>query len=556
MFKDFNLSTETQKTLEALGFTQPTEIQRKAIPQILAQPKIDVHGQAQTGTGKTLAFGIPLVQRIDASVRAPQGLVVAPTRELALQIYDSLNPFAKAHGIQIAAIYGGVSMDEQIRTLKKGAQLIIGTPGRLNDHVRRKTLNLSAIKTLVLDEADIMLDMGFKEEVDEILQVVPQNREIWLFSATVKTGISTLMAQHMSNPLSIRVSKSDVGTNNTKQYFCAIPGKSRLNALCRFIECSEEFYAFIFCQTKILTSEVADQLVQRGYAVAALHGDMSQAARNAVIKKFKNKEITIVVATDVAARGIDIANLTHVVNYSLPEDHESYVHRVGRTGRAGRDGVAITFINRSEVRLLSLLQRKFNVTIKPLDIPSRQDIIKIRLEKAASYVANLATKQINDQQLATSLKTMIAQFSGHDLEMTVMQLLHDKFLGNLDGEETYASSAQVAQSGTSNGMQELALAVGSDDDLDKQDILAYLTQTGVVSEDQISKIRVIKRRTFIEVPEDIAAQLMDVLRNSSLAGRKTRIQLVNEQEEDNRRPQFRHNKRRSFEGGNSRFRRR
>ena len=355
-FKDLNLSPESQQTLEKLGFTEPTEIQAKAIPLLLSKP-MDFHGQAQTGTGKTLAFGLPLLQRIDAQDRSTQALVVAPTRELALQICDSLKPFAQAAQISIVTIYGGSPMEEQVRALKRGVQVVIGTPGRLNDHLRRKTLNIGAIKTLVLDEADIMLDMGFREEVEEILKHAPENREIWLFSATVKSGISDLISGYMRDTQTVKVAKKTADAATVKQFYCSVPIRQRLPALQRFIESAPDFYGFVFCQTKILTSEIAEQLIRAGYNVGALHGDLSQAQRNLVIKRFKNKEISIVIATDVAARGIDIANLTYVVNYSLPEDLESYVHRIGRTGRAGKTGVAISFIGRSESRTVSLYRR-------------------------------------------------------------------------------------------------------------------------------------------------------------------------------------------------------
>lgn len=529
-FKDFVLSPAIQATLESLGFQEPTEIQRKAIPMLLAQSKIDFHGQAQTGTGKTLAFGIPLMHRIDATSKTTQALIVAPTRELAVQICDSLRPFARASGVVIEAVYGGVSMEDQMRALKRGVHVVVGTPGRLNDHLRRKTLNISAIKTLVLDEADIMLDMGFKEEVDEILAYAPKNREIWLFSATVKSCISTLVNEHMHDVQSVRVSKSNVGTNNTKQYFCVLPSRSRLEALCRFIECAPEFYGFVFCQTKILTSEIADQLTVRGYRVGALHGDMSQGQRNAVIKKFKEKELSIVVATDVAARGIDIANLTHVINYSFPEDHEGYVHRIGRTGRAGKDGIAITFINRSEVSLVKYIQRKFNVTIEPLDVPSQKEIMQGRLARAQGYVADIILQ--NQCRYKDDVEAMLQDYSAEQIKDIACGMIYEKFLQSLEGNDITFTPASKANLDEAH-VQEIALAVGTDEDITRDDVVGHLTQTGLVTEDQIKKIRIIKRKTFIEIPANCVDQLINALRHSSLGGRKTRIQRVEEQQQQN-----------------------
>ncbi len=542
LFKDFNLAPEIQQTLDKLGFTNPTEIQQKSLPLLLSQERIDFHGQAQTGTGKTLAFGIPLLHRIDKANRAPQALVVAPTRELAVQICDSIRPFAQAMGLTIETIYGGMSMEDQIRSLKRGVHIVVGTPGRLNDHLRRGTLVLTGVKTLVLDEADIMLDMGFKEEVDEILTFTPKDREIWLFSATVKSGISTIMNQHMKNTVSVRVSKTNVGTSSTKQYFCVLPMRSRVNALCRFIECAPEFYGFIFCQTKMLTSEIAEQLLVRGYRVGALHGDMSQGQRNQVIRKFKNKDIDIVVATDVAARGIDIANLTHVINLTLPEDHESYVHRVGRTGRAGKEGIAITFVGKNEVRLIQMIQRKFSVTINQIAVPSRDEIVKGRVAQAASYLATLNTQE--NTQIHPEVSALVEQLDDKQVRSIVMQSVQEKFLKSILEEEDMNFAPAARTSVSDKPVQEFLLAVGMDDNITQPDVVDYLTKTGAVTKEDIFKIRIIKRRTFIEVPTHVIGQLLQALRNTSLGGRPTRATLVTE--EDNERRQGGHG---NFGGG-------
>ncbi len=533
-FKDFNLAPEVQQTLDTLGFTEPTEIQAKSLPILLGSKKVDFHGQAQTGTGKTLAFGLPLLHRIDRSQKITQGLVVAPTRELALQIVDSLRPFAKALGISIEPIYGGVSMEDQLRALKRGAQIVVGTPGRLNDHLRRKTLDISHISTLVLDEADIMLDMGFKEEVDDILYHTPPTREIWLFSATVKPGINTIMHEHMHEPVSVRVSKKTSGTPATKQYYCIVPARSRLNALCRFIECAPDFYGFIFCQTKILTSEIAEQLIRRGYQVGALHGDMSQSQRNAMIKRFKSKDITIVVATDVAARGIDIANLTHVINYSVPEDLESYVHRIGRTGRAGKEGIAITFVNKSDLRVLQAIQRKFNLEIKPLPVPSREEIIQGRVQQAALYLTTLTGSHLATVHAAFS--HLVSELSEQQLRESFAKMLEEKFLTSIMEEEDIAPAPSYKHAINEN-IQELFIPVGLDDNIQRSDIVKVLTATGLIQEDQIHKIHIIKRRTFIEVPSELVHQLITALAHESLYGRRLRAHLVEEEQPERyRRP--------------------
>lgn len=534
-FKELNLDPTLQKALDTLGFVTPTEIQKKAIPLLLANKRVDFHGQAQTGTGKTLAFGIPLLHRIDPSKKAPQALIVAPTRELALQIKESINALARSLDIRVEAIYGGVSMDDQTYALKRGCHVVVGTPGRLNDHLRRKTLSLATVQTLVLDEADIMLDMGFKEEVDEILRFVPKEREIWLFSATIKSGIADIMRTHMRDPMSVRVSKKTVAVSSTKQYFCVVPPRSRMHALIRFIESSPDFYGFVFCQTKILTSDVAEHLVKRGYNVGALHGDMSQAQRNLVIKKFKNQELTILVATDVAARGIDVPNLTHVVNYSIPEDHESYIHRIGRTGRAGKEGVAITLTTKSDLRSVQYIERKFGITIAPIDVPSREVILKARLEEASRHLASI---EAMPKATEVEITNLIAKFSPEEMRMYLARFIHDKFLSSLDLDDiSFTASQKIVMP---DALQEIFINVGTDDGITRDDIVHYLTKTGCVSNEQIQKVRVIKRRTFVQLPGECAGPLMNALRNSYLGGRRARVSLITEEQQQGRshRPRY------------------
>ncbi len=528
-FKDLPLAEPIQKILETLEFTTPTEIQRKAIPLLMEKKKQDFHGQAQTGTGKTLAFGIPLLHRIDPKKKHPQALIVAPTRELALQIRDSIKPFAKAMGLRMEAIYGGVSMDAQIQALRRGCHIVVGTPGRINDHLRRKNLKIEAAQTLILDEADIMLDMGFREDVEQIMSFAPKDREIWLFSATVKGGITALMKSHMKDTISVRVSKKQIAVSSTKQYFCIVPGRTRLRVLTRFIESAPEFYGFIFCQTKIMTGDIAEKLIRLGYNVGALHGDMSQAQRNMVIRRFKNKEISILCATDVAARGIDVANLTHVVNYSVPEDHESYIHRIGRTGRAGKDGIAITLISKSEMRLLGYIKKKFKVEIEQIEVPDRATIVKARLEQTSRYLAKISehvapeTMSDSDQQL----ETMVKELSPDEQRVVLVKVLHDKFLSSLGPDDlNFSPSSQMM----SDEFQEIFMNVGSDDGVTREDVKETLLKTGCIKPDQIHKIRVIKRRSFIQLPGDCTGPLIGALRGLQLGGRRVRVSVIDEEQ--------------------------
>lgn len=519
-FKEMNLNPEIQKTLDDLGFLYPTEIQKKAIPLLMESGKIDFHGQAQTGTGKTLAFAIPLLQRINAADKSPQALVVAPTRELAVQIYDTVAQISKSMNVKVALVYGGVSIENQIDIIKRGVQIIIGTPGRIRDHLQRRTLNLKNIRTLVLDEADIMLDMGFKEEIDDILNSVPKDREIWLFSATIKPGIDEIKREQMNNPVVVQVSKRQVVTEQTEQYYCVVPFKARLHAVIRFIQSARDFYGIIFCQTKILASEIADELTRRGYGVGALHGDLGQDHRNMVIKKFKQKDFKVLVATDVAARGIDVPNLTYVINYSIPEDLESYVHRIGRTGRAGQKGVAITFLNKSDIRLAKNLEKRFGVKINPIDVPSKQMLVDIALADISTYIAGEHPIANFDKDVILKL---IDGLSAESLRDILTNLLYQKFISTLDLEDIPYTHIEPE---AGDEFQEIFLNLGMDDGIAPMDVKKYLLETGVITEDQIKKIRVIKRRTFIKLATDCSPDLLTALRQKTLNGRKVSANLT------------------------------
>ncbi|MCK9543029.1 MAG: DEAD/DEAH box helicase [Novosphingobium sp.] len=559
-FKEMNLSPEIQQALDSLGFIYPTEIQKKAIPLLLGDKKIDFHGQAQTGTGKTLAFAIPLLAKIDYSLKKPQALIICPTRELAIQIYESIRQISKNVKASTALIYGGVSMDEQIRTLKSGAHIIVGTPGRLKDHILRKTLNLSKINTLVLDEADIMLDMGFKEDIDDILKHCPENREIWLFSATVKSGIEDIKRSHMKDPVIVQVSKKQVTTERTEQFYVIVPYKARLHAITRLIQVSRDFYGIIFCQTKILASEVADDLTKRGYSVGALHGDMSQAQRNLVIRKFKQKEFTILVATDVAARGIDVANLNYVINYSLPEDLESYVHRIGRTGRAGKKGTAVTFINKSDIRVINQIERKFSVKLSPMDVPSALMLINTALKDVSEYISDKLSCEEQSEKMKTvnkvtenieadTLYKLTDGLTKEQLTKITVDLLFEKFLSNLDLEDV----PYVHVDKNIDELQELCINLGTDDGLDTNDIKKYLLDSNIIKEDQIKKVRVLNRRSYVKLSADCSPELLKALQGQTLNGHKARVNLtcyVNDQGSERSRSR----NRRSSRSGDSRGR--
>lgn len=544
-FKDYSLSDSLAKGLDGMGITSPTEIQEKALTALLGVDQADFHGQSQTGTGKTLAFGIPLLESIDQDNRDTQALIMAPTRELAVQICQSLREAARYMNVSFEAVYGGASIINQIRALKKGVHVVVGTPGRLNDHLKRKTLSLKNIRTIVLDEADTMLDMGFKEEVDAILEYTPANKRVWLFSATVKAGIRDLKKNYMRDPISVSVSAKKVTATTTEQFYCMVSRRHKLTALSRFIDSANDFYGVIFCATKVITNEVFDVLRKHGYAVNCLHGDIKQSVRDRVTAQFKRKEFTILVATDVAARGLDVPNLTHVVNYSVPTDEENYVHRIGRTGRAGKDGVAITFLGNREVHRFMRIAKRFNASVKEIEVPTVDDVIRLRLGKALEAVTADAPAKLANHVAIKELRTKLDESSKDELVTTLANVVCNTVLKGCDAREIQAPANDRFERGgerrerggrggqrfeqrgggrgIQEGMQELMIPLGERDGVSKSDVAEYLGQANVLQRNDGTRIRVIQHKTFIVVAAHHAGRLVKTLRGQKLNGKRAFI---------------------------------
>ncbi|MFC1808679.1 DEAD/DEAH box helicase [Candidatus Omnitrophota bacterium] len=367
-FKDLGLSTATLQILDKKGFEKPTLIQEKAIPALLKGDK-DIIGQAQTGTGKTAAFGLPIFERMESPHETVQVLVLTPTRELAIQVSEELHSLQGKKKLSIVPIYGGQSIVLQLRSLKRGVDIVVGTPGRVMDHLRRKTLKLGHISYLVLDEADEMLNMGFLEDIQTIMKETNPHKRTLLFSATMPQEIMRTAKKYMGEFDIIKATTGQLTVSQTEQIYFEVNESDKFEALCRILDMEEDFYGLVFCRTKVDVDRVANHLAERGYDTDALHGDIAQALREKILGKFRKRVITILVATDVAARGIDVKDLTHVINYALPQGPESYVHRIGRTGRAGREGVAITFITPAEYRRLEFIKRITKTDIKKSKYP-------------------------------------------------------------------------------------------------------------------------------------------------------------------------------------------
>lgn len=370
-FNELNISEPIMKALERMGFEEATPIQTETIP--LAKEGYDVIGQAQTGTGKTAAFGIPTIERIDPKLKKVQALVVAPTRELAVQVAEEINRIARFVGVRALAVYGGQQMERQIRALKDGPQIVVATPGRLLDHLRRRTLRVDLVEVAILDEADEMLNMGFIDDIRDILRAIPEDRQTLLFSATMPKEIRDIAQTMMKDPKEVKIKAKEMTVKNIKQYFIEIPEKHKFEVLNNHLDIHSPELAIVFARTKKRVDEITEGLQARGYRAEGIHGDLNQTKRMSVLNKFKNGRVDVLVATDVAARGLDISGVTHVYNFDIPQDPESYVHRIGRTGRAGRTGEAISFVTPREMAHLHLIERTTKSKMKRQAPPTNQE---------------------------------------------------------------------------------------------------------------------------------------------------------------------------------------
>lgn len=426
-FADLGISEDILSALEKKGFVSPTPIQARVIPHLLGEVE-NIIGQAQTGTGKTAAFGIPILEKCQQGKRKIQALVLTPTRELAVQVTEEIVSLKGKRNLFILPVYGGQGMDYQLTRLREGVDIVVGTPGRVIDHLERGKMDLSELKFLVLDEADEMLNMGFLEEVEKVLQYAPANRQMLLFSATMPDNILRLAKKYMGEYEMVKVEKKQMTAMSVNQIYYEVYAADKFAALCRIIDTEKEFYALIFCKTKNGTDELANQLIDKGYDVEALHGDVSQYQRERIMRKFKAQHSTILVATDVAARGIDVNNLTHVINYDIPGDSETYTHRVGRTGRAGKEGTAITLATPADFRRLSFIMKDTKTEIKRGKLPSVNDALDRKKVHISEEVMRTVTHETFDEYLEMAAQVMT--FS--DADSIVAALLKRSFGNQLN----------------------------------------------------------------------------------------------------------------------------
>lgn len=520
-FKALGLSDDILTAIAKKGFETPSAIQSLTIPHLLTTDK-DIIAQAQTGTGKTAAFGLPIIQMLTSRRNIPQAIVLVPTRELALQVTQELISF-NTHDLSIAPIYGGASMTEQLRRLKKGIDIVVGTPGRILDHIRRGTLDLSAIAYLVLDEADEMLNMGFIEDIEEIMHAMTGPKRVLLFSATMPDRIAALARNYMHEPDLLKVESQHVTTDLTNQIYFEVREADKFDAMTRIIDIEPDFYGIVFCRTKIGVDEVATRLVAQGYSAEGLHGDVSQAQREKILRKFRDKAVNILVATDVAARGIDVSNLSHVINYSLPQDSESYVHRIGRTGRAGNQGTAITFISGAELRRFNWMMRDIKADIKRETLPSPQDIVAMKRAKIKDDLQEIvANESYGDYaDIAAELLESYAP------DVALGALLRLAFRSELD-QSNYPEIRSFSVD--RKGKARLFLALGGRDGYTARRIVEMLKRKCGLRDKNIDDVRVFENYSLVSVPFSDAEAVVGQLNAS---GGRRRIAKIDGSDAEN-----------------------
>jgi len=529
-FKELGIDKRILKAITELGFETPMPVQQEVIPFLLNQTK-DLVAMAHTGTGKTAAFGIPIIQQIDFTSIKTQALILAPTRELCMQITDDLSNFAKhIENLNIVAIYGGASIMTQIRQVASGAQIIVATPGRMLDMLKRKKVNVSAIRWLVLDEADEMLNMGFKEELSAVLASTPEDKRVLLFSATMPRGIESIARSYMREPHEITVGSRNTTAENVHHQYYVVHAKDRYIALKRIVDYYPDIYSIIFCRTKIETQEVADALIKDGYNADALHGDLSQAQRDSVMNRFRGKNLQMLVATDVAARGIDVVDLTHIINYNLPDDIEYYTHRSGRTGRAGKSGISILIVNLKEVFRVKQIEKQIGKKFQAVKIPTGREVCEKQL---IHLVEKLKNTEIQHDEIGSFLPAAYEQLKSISKEEIIQRFISTEFnrflsyyrkAADINVELKKESRADfTGGSNSRSGQIRLFVNLGQMERFTPQKLKTYLQETVNVTDFYVSNIEVTRCNSYFEVGAQFAEILMAKFQKERFQNRRVQI---------------------------------
>lgn len=532
-FKALGLVQPLLDAITDLGFETPSEVQEKAIP-ILLEDETDLVALAQTGTGKTAAFGFPLIQKIDSESRTTQGLILSPTRELCMQITNELQLYSKyVKGLNIVAIYGGASITDQARQIKKGAQIVVATPGRMKDMIGRGIINITKIDYCILDEADEMLNMGFYEDIKDILSDTPKDKSTWLFSATMPKEVATIAKRFMHHPQEITVGAKNSGVDTVQHEYYIVGGRDRYPALKRLADANPGIFSVIFCRTKRDTQRVAEKLIEDGYNAGALHGDLSQNQRDLVMNAFRKKQIQMLVATDVAARGIDVDDITHVINYQLPDEIETYTHRSGRTGRAGKSGISMVIITRSELRKIHAIEKKIKHAFVANKIPTGMEICEIQLYHLANKIRNT---EVNPD-VADYLPAINDVFEGVDREELIQKMVSVEFtrffnyynrakdLNNSDHKDS--GDRRISSNGASSTDESVRyfINIGEKDNFDWMSLKDFLKDTLDVGKEAIYKVDVKDSFSFFNSDAELTQQILTTFTDFKVDGRFVNVEV-------------------------------
>ena len=546
-FKDLGLKPEIISALTELGYEKPTEIQEKAIPQVINSNQ-DLKAFAQTGTGKTAAFSLPILEKIDLNSKDVQAIILSPTRELAIQIARNIEEFSThLKGFRVTAVYGGSDINGQIRTLNKGVQIVVGTPGRTVDLIKRRKLKLDSVQWLVLDEADEMLNMGFKDELDQVLEVTPDTKQTLLFSATFPREVDRIARNYMSNPMQIDAGKRNSGTDTVSHEYYVVTDRNRYPALKRIADINPDIYGIIFCRTRRETQEVADKLIQDGYSADSLHGELSQAQRDLVMNKFRKKTLQILVATDVAARGLDVENLTHVINYKLPDQVESYTHRSGRTGRAGSKGISIAIVSPGERRKLAPIERIIGKKFVQMQVPEGKDICKKQLLKLIDKVNDF---KVNEDQINEYLPTIQEKLKDLDRDELIKRFVSIEFNAFLSYYANAKDLNDLSRSKNDRGergersergergerrgrrddenMSRFFINIGRKDKLNPARLIGLINEQAIAKNIEIGQIEILDTFSFFELDKNYTDETVAAFQknNVDFEGRGVNVEIT------------------------------
>ncbi len=538
-FDALGLSGQLVETIRQMGFETPTPIQEQAIP-ILLTGNTDLVGLAQTGTGKTAAFGLPLLELIDDSNRSTQALILAPTRELSVQITSDLEKFAAGmKNLSMVTVYGGASISDQIRKVRKGVHIIVATPGRLIDLLSRKVVDLTTIRYVILDEADEMLNMGFKEDIDDILSTMPKEKNVWLFSATMPREVREIAKNYMRNPQELTMGERNQGNENIDHQYIVVEERDKYLALKRFVDYTPDIFGVIFCRTKIDTQKIAEHLIKDGYNADALHGDLTQMQRDRVMRSFKNKTLQLLVATDVAARGIDVSGITHVVHLNMPDELEYYTHRSGRTARAGKKGISLAIISKKEIGRIQQVERNLKRKFTKIAVPTGDEVCQ---NKLLALVHKVKQVEVNEEEIDSFLPEVyheLRDLSKEDIIKRFASIEFNRFLeyyrdardlNKSDKVRTYESSGSSFEEGDGTG-DRIFINVGKMDDLEKGTLLGLICDFGEVTREAVGKIDLKGAYSFFEVDKKYTEQIMKGFEGVEVRGRKVRLEMTGQHKE-------------------------